>query len=177
VTTNKNHVVLHCVNPRFKQDSHSIFVLNYFVFRLEISQRAILIAILTEVSSSGCFKTPRIFKISCLIFELSRSSIHHHSVWSFRQRWSSSKDSLTNTLRINLPTEHHILLRWLHKPRSNRLTNQTAHNVNQPFQWVGKSWPWMVIPADHPLDTSGLGWVSEVMWMELFGVMAFVLFQ
>jgi len=61
---NKNHVAPYCVDPRLKQDAHSIFVLNYVVFRM----------------GSGCFETPQIFKKFSPILELSQSSIDHRSL-------------------------------------------------------------------------------------------------
>jgi len=54
VAITKNHVASYCVDPRLTQDFRSIFVSKYFVFRLKISQCAILITVLM---SGGCIKT------------------------------------------------------------------------------------------------------------------------
>jgi len=58
-TINKNLVAPYCVHPRLKQDADSMFVSNYLVFSQAISQRAILITVLT---SGGCFDTSQISK-------------------------------------------------------------------------------------------------------------------
>lgn len=67
LTTNENRVVLHCVDLGLKQDSRSMFVLNYPVFRQEISRRAILITVLT----GACSKTPWLSETFSQILELS----------------------------------------------------------------------------------------------------------
>jgi len=73
---NKNCLAPYCVEPRLEEDIGPMFILNYFVFGQEISQRATLII---AVTSGGLFETCQITVRSIQVYELCRSSIKNRS--------------------------------------------------------------------------------------------------